>query len=303
MIRPNAVRGDVVPYDFRRPSRISADRHRTLTASHEQLAQAIQRWVSTRLRSSFEVRLESVAQKTYGEFVGSLDDPSAAFLYRIREQPGVSIAVHLDRRIAFLLVEKLLGASVVSEVPERALTQLESVVVRVVTDRIAREISEVWKDHVHFDLEFSRFESARELIELTTREEDILLITLQVSMTDVRGLIQCVLPFPALETFFSPRPAVRSGAAARPANEIAVERRAIEEAVRRARVTVSARLPRFRTTLGRLASLRPGDLLTVDASLEEPVEVLVADKTRFRARLGKVGDRLGVQITRSADVD
>lgn len=303
MIRPNAVKGEIVPYDFRKPSRISAERHRILAASHEQLAQAIQRWIATRLRSSFEVRLESIAQESYGSFVASLADPTATFLYKVQERPGTAIAINLDPRVAFSLIEKLLGASKVSSIPDRPLTQLESVLLRVVTDRIALEIAEIWNEHVRLDLQFSRFESARELIDLTSREEDILLTTLRAEMPDAKGIIQFALPFSVFENFFDPPQMARAPATRRLPTEVITERHAIEACVRRAKVSVSARLPEFRTNLERLVALRPGDVLTVSAPHEEPVEVTVAEKPKFRARLGKVGEHLAVQITCRTDVE
>lgn len=296
MIRPSTIRGDVVAYDFRRPSRISAERQRNLAASHEQLAQALQRWVSGRLRTSFEVHLQSVQQESYSDFVNSLVDPSASFLYDIRNMPGVAMAVSLDPRIAFLLIERLLGGATASPIPERPLTQLESVVMRLVTDRITKEISEVWKDHMPLDFEFARFESARELLEMTGREDDVLLTTLQVSVQDVKGVIHFALPFPVLESFFSPAQAVRVQTPSRTPAERATDTRTIERTIRRAHVVLSARLPGIRTTLGDLTQLKAGDVLHLEASASDPVEVHVAGKLRFRAKQGKLGPHLGVQI-------
>mgnify|MGYP001305616266 CR=1 FL=1 len=296
MIRPSPSRGDVVAYDFRRPSRISADRQRNLGASHEQLAQALQRWVSGRLRSSFEVHLQSVQQETYGEFVNSLSDPCVAFLYDIRNMPGMSVAVALDSRIAFLLIERLLGGGSVSPEPGRPLTLLESVVMRLVTDRIVKEVSEVWKDHMQLDCEFSRFEAAQDLIEMTGREEDILLTTLQVAVQDVKGVIQFALPFPVLETFFSPAQTIRVQAPSRTPAERATDERTIERTVRRAHVVISARLPGPRTSLGALAGMKEGDVFEIQAAAPDLVDVYVAGQLRFRAKQGRLGPNLGVQI-------
>ena len=57
MIRPSPERGEIVPYDFTKPSRISPDRQRSLEASHEQLAQGVQRWLSGTLRAALEVHV------------------------------------------------------------------------------------------------------------------------------------------------------------------------------------------------------------------------------------------------------
>ena len=297
MISPNPARGDLVTYDFRRPSRISHDRQRTLEASHEQLAQALQGWVSNRLRAPFEVHLERVGQVPYGDFIGTLDDPGATFIYDIAGTSGAISAIYLDRKIAFPLVERLLGGGSVSEVPDRALTRLERVVIRIVTDRVAREMREVWKDHVDLELEWSRFESARELIEMTGRDEDVLAVTLRVEFGEVTGLIQIAVAFPVLESFFSRGPARRLQAPTSSSNERVGERSSIESLVRQADIVVAARLRPTRIGLRTLAALKAGDVLSTTIPSGADVEVHVAGSLRFVGRQGRLGPNMGVEIT------
>lgn len=297
MIRPQPSRGDVVTYDFRRPSRISPDRQRNLEASHEQLAQVIQRWVTGRLRAPFEVHLESVGQATYGQFLDGIEDPGANFVYDLARPEGESVVVYLDPSIAFLLVERLVGGSTVSPPPERALTPLESVITRLFTDRLIREVSQVWKDHMPLQLDFARFETARELIEMTGRDDDVLVTTLRVEFEEVKGMIHYALPFMVIEPFLSPDQERRVHVQPRPPAEVAIERSRVEGLVRRAPVVVAARLPESRMTLARLSELKPGEFLTTDASAQDPVDVLVEGALRFRGRQGRLGPHMGIQLT------
>lgn len=302
MIRPQPSRGDVVTYDFRKPSRISPERQRTLEASHEQLAQQLQRWVSGRLRAPFEVHLESISQAVYGDFVDNLADPGATFLYDIKGH-GQSIAVYLDAAVAFLLVERLVGGSTVTEPPERALTGLEQVVTRLVTDRVASECSAVWADYKQLDFDFSRFESARELVEMTARDEDLLVTTLRAEFEDVKGYILLALPFGVLEEFLTPSRRRPVAASRRSPAEEAVEKRRVAGLVRRAGVVVSARLPATPMTLGALAALQPGDVITTEAAPEDAIDVCISNTVRFRGRQGRLGPNLGVQIIETLRVE
>ena len=300
MIKPSADRGDVVAYDFRKPSRISPDRQRSLEASHEQLAQGVQRWLSGRLRAAFEVHLESVGQAAYRDFRDGIEDNAATFVYEIAKPAGLLMAVSLDPTIAFLLVERLVGGGQVSQPEARPLTPLEQVIMQIATDTIADEVALVWSDHVELELTFSRYESARELIDMTGRDEDVLVATLRVEFEEVKGVIHVALPFPVLEPFISPpeaKPRLTTPTTS-PA-ERAVERNRIEGLVRRASIEVSARLPPLRMTLGELAALEPGDFLTTKASIDDPVEVLVSGVPRFQGQQGRLGPRMGVQITQA----
>ena len=269
-----------------------------MSTATNRLPQALQRWVSGRLRCAFEVHLDTVGQASYGTFVDSLSEPGATFLYEVTNIPGAMMAVSLDPRIAFLLVERLLGGGSISPVPERALSLLESIVTRIVTDRVAKEVSTVWKDQMDLQLEFARFEAARELIEMAGRDDDVLVTTLQVQVEDVQGVIHFALPFPVLESFLTPtlHSRIKPGRP-RPPAERASERTQIEGTVRRASVVVAARLPETRAPLQRLADLKPGDVLTVESAATAPIEVHVAGKLRFMGMQGRLGAHLGVQIT------
>lgn len=303
MIRPQPSRGDVVPYDFRKPSRISPERQKSLEASHEQLAQQLQRWVSGRLRAPFEVHLESISQAAYGDFVDNLADPGATFIYDIRNLEGATAAIYLDAQIAFLLVERLVGGSTVTEPPDRALTGLEQAVTRMVTDRVADEFSELWAEQTKLDLAFERFESARELVEMAVREDDVLITTLRVEFEEVKGHILLAVPFVVLEEFLSPTPRRHATSSRRSPAEEAVEKGKVEGLVRRAQVTVSATFPTMAMTLGALSELKPGDLLMTDVAPDDPVEIRVSQTVRFRGRQGKLGPNLGVQITEAVQAE
>lgn len=300
MIQPQPSRGDVVAYDFRRPSRISPDRQRNLEATHEQLAQQLQRWVSGRLRAPFEVRLETIGQASYGAFVDNLPDPGATFLFDIQGSPGDMMALHLDTAMAFVLIERLVGGNKVTEAPERALTPLERVITRIVVDRVAREVREVWKDHVELNFDFARFESAKELVEMAGRDDDIMVTTLLVEFEEVKGHILIALPLTVLEEFLSLTRRRPVHSQKRSPAEEAVEKGRVEGLVRRASVVVTARLPETRMTLAALAELKPGDFLTTEASVQEAVEVHVSGALKYRGVQGKLGPHIGVQVTAPA---
>lgn len=300
MIQPQPSRGDVVAYDFRRPSRISPDRQRNLEATHEQLAQQLQRWISGRLRAPFEVHLESISQASYGDFVDNLPDPGATFLYDIQGTPGDLMALHVDTAMAFVLIERLVGGNQVTESPDRALTPLEQVITRIIVDRVVEEVSGVWKDHSELNFEFARFESARELVEMAGRDDDILVTTLRVGFEEVKGHILVALPLTVLEQFLGPTRRRAVNPQRRTPHEAAVEKGRIEGLVRRATVVVAARLPETRMTLAEVAGLKEGDFLTTEALVTDAVEVHVSGALKYRGVQGKLGPHIGVQVTTPA---
>jgi flagellar motor switch protein FliM len=79
---------DAQPYDFRRPHRVSRERLRTLEAMYERMVKGLEQWLVSRLRGHVELRLQSVEQFAFGEFVMSLPAPCASYVFDVRHSGG-----------------------------------------------------------------------------------------------------------------------------------------------------------------------------------------------------------------------
>ncbi len=75
----------VVAYDFKRPERVGKEQMRALQSLHEGFARNFGASLSALLRSIVEVKLISVDQLTYSEFVYSLEIPTCFNL--LKPQP------------------------------------------------------------------------------------------------------------------------------------------------------------------------------------------------------------------------
>ncbi|MFW5618812.1 MAG: flagellar motor switch protein FliM, partial [Campylobacter hyointestinalis] len=65
----------VIIYDFKRPNRVSKEQLRAVKGIHDKLARNLASQISSIMRSIVEIRLHSVDQMTYGEFLMSLPSP------------------------------------------------------------------------------------------------------------------------------------------------------------------------------------------------------------------------------------
>ena len=78
----NKPREKVAPYDFKRPERVGKEQMRALQTLHEGFGRNFGAALSALLRSIVEVKLTSVDQLTYSEFVFSLENPTCFNLLR-----------------------------------------------------------------------------------------------------------------------------------------------------------------------------------------------------------------------------
>ncbi len=288
-------------YDFRRPARVSKDRQRTLEGMYGTLAKSLEGWLVGRVRSQVDVHLKGVEQLTFGEFVLSLPEPCTSFVFNVGEPGGPQAVVDLGRDFAFYAVERFLGAASASEVPSRALTVLERRVVRIIAERLAGQIRDMWADHADMDLELARFEAVPDMLQAANREDSMLVANLETRFQGLTSSILICLPFAVLDDFFAAATA-GGGRTKRGASDPA-DRNAIATNVRRAHVPISVRLPFFDLTFREITELRPGGTLVTGIPRSSPARVEVGGRTRYTGFVGMMSDVLAVQILDEVETD
>ena len=74
---PQSEQRQIIVYDFKRPNRVSKEQLRAIKGIHDKLARNLASQISSVMRSIVELRLHSVDQMTYGEFLMSLPSPTS----------------------------------------------------------------------------------------------------------------------------------------------------------------------------------------------------------------------------------
>ncbi len=293
---------DVQLYDFRRPARISKDRKRSLHAMYGLLAKSVESWITGRVRDQVDLELQSVEQLTFGEFVLALPSPCASYILDV---PGTGRQGVIDfgHEFAYFVVDRLLGGSGPHTVPPRTLTNLERRVVRIVAERVAQQLSDVWRDYVRLDLAVAGFESIPEMLQVANREDPVLVANLGVTMGEMSSLILLCLPFATLEKFFTGQSARKPEPPQGSPEEREADRRLLERTVRDARVPVQARLPEVRVPLRELAALEPGSILDTGLGTDTQLDLYVAGQRRFVGSAGRSGRHLAVRIEHAVKPD
>lgn len=286
-----------VIYDFRRPHRISKDRLRTIEAMYERLAKSLEAWLLSRLRRQIELRLQSVEQYSFGEFTLSLPMPCASFGFDIRNIEGQKGVIDIGHELAFLVVDRFFGGDTAPVSLQRALTPIERMTVRVVIDRVASLLREIWQDHVALDIELTGFESFPEMLQASSREDPVLVANIEVSGDGLRSLLIICLPLGVLEKFFAEGEGRSVRAMVGSTEERTATRQLAEANIRNLPVDVSARMPTFAVTLRELTQLREGAVLGTGLSTDTPIQLVIGNRTRFVGQPGRLGQRVAVQVT------
>lgn len=288
---------DAQRYDFRRPHRISKERLRTIEAMYERMTKNLESYFMSRVRGQVEVRLQSVEQFSFGEFTLSLPTPCCSYVADINGTNGLQGVIDFGSDFAFFLVDRLFGGGSAPTMMNRPLTALEQDAVRIVAERTATIVRDVWREVMPIEMQITGFEASPEILQVSAREDPVLVANIEVSTTNVSSLIMICLPFGALEEYFTTADTRRVSSSARTPAEVRIQRRATERSVRETNVLVAARLPEFRLSMHDLNRLAPGVVIDTGVSANSMLSVTVAGQPRMVATAGRSGGKLAARIS------
>jgi flagellar motor switch protein FliM len=290
------VSDDIVPYNFSRPPRVSKDRRANLESIYTRFALSLQALLASLLRTPLDVVVGSVEQAMFSEYILSLGTPCASFVFDMGDRMGTQGTIDLSTDFAFHLVDRLFGGPGDPQALQRPLTLLEQAVVRNVTDRALGLLRDSWQESLAMDPRVVGFESNPEMLQITSREDNVLVTNLEIRSVTFNGFIALCLPMASLESFLQEKGASRPHARQTEV-EAAASRALVQGNLQHAHVGVIARFPTLWITGRQLSELVPGRVLLTGQSAEEPVEIHINERLRFLGALGQVRQQLGLRVT------
>src|SRR5262245_63448096 len=103
-------RDKVSSYDFKRPERVGKEQMRSLQTMHEGFGRNFGAALSALLRTIVELKLTSVDQLTYSEFVFSLENPTCFNLINASPLEG-QLILDINLSLLYPIIDRLLGGS------------------------------------------------------------------------------------------------------------------------------------------------------------------------------------------------
>jgi flagellar motor switch protein FliM len=293
-------REKITPYDFKRPERVGKEQMRALQTLHEGFGRNFGAALSALLRSIVEVKLTSVDQLTYSEFVFSLENPSCFNLLKAEPLEG-NLILDINPAILYPIIDRLLGGGREGgSLARRPLTEIELRLVSRITGLFLEELRHTWENILDLRFEVVQVESNPQLVQIVPPNEVVVVIGFELSIGDLRGMMNLCIPYNSIE---------RIGGKLSANSWVAYGRRqATPESIRQisqtlctSLVQLSVRLAETQIGTGDLIGLRVGDVITTQKDVHRPVIVSVEGSPKFRARIGAFKGHKAILIESALD--
>ncbi|QBS37819.1 MULTISPECIES: flagellar motor switch protein FliM [Thermaerobacter] len=280
-------------YDFRRPDKFSKEQLRTLAMVHENVARLATGFLSGQLRTVVEVRVLEVEETTYGEFIADLPNPTVLAVFSLPPLES-SAVMDIEPSIAFPMVDRLFGGPGTGTATGRGLTEIETVVMRMILQGLLEAVAEGWAQLAQVQGELVTVAANPLFVQIQAPNEIAVRVVMAVRFGQQEGAWRLCLPYPLLEPVL-PRLAVHQYYA-RGTRSHAASRDRWAEGLRQVPLPVSVVLGRTRLTVRELLALEPGHVLRLDTPADGLVDVVVAGRPKFRGLPGRAGPRLAVRV-------
>jgi flagellar motor switch protein FliM len=288
-------REKISPYDFKRPERVGKEQMRSLQTMHEGFGRNFGAALSALLRTIVELKLTSVDQLTYSEFVFSLENPTCFNLINAAPLEG-QLILDINLSLLFPIIDRLLGGgSDAGAVVRRPLTEIELRLVSRITDLICKELKHAWENVLELSLSIDRVESNPQLVQIVPPNEVVVLISFELAIGEARGMMNLCIPFNAIERI-SPRLSANSwvGYGKKSATPENIER--ISNQLSEAVVEVVVDLAETSISTSDLIGLRVGDIIATEKDVARPLVVSVEGRPKFHAQPGAFKGRKAIQV-------
>lgn len=292
---PLRTREKVTPYDFKRPERVGKEQMRALQNLHEGFGRNFSAALSALLRSMAEMKLTSVDQLTYSEFIYSLENPTCFNLLQAEPLEG-NLILDINPSILYPIIDRLLGGGRESTPPaRRPLTDIELRLVSRITSVFLDELHRAWENVLKLNLSVIRVESNPQLVQIVPPNEVVVVISFELSLGEVRGMMNLCIPYNSIERFggkLTSNSWISYGRNEATGQSI----RKVSESVQRSTVEIMAHLATTKITTRELISLHVGDIITTDKDVHTPIDILVQGTPKYQALMGAYKGQKAIRI-------
>jgi flagellar motor switch protein FliM len=283
-------------YDFKRPERVSKEQMRAFQALHDGFSREFGASLSGMLRSIIEVKLISVDQLTYSEFVFSLENPTCFNLLFSKGLDG-HIILDLNPSIIFPIIDRLMGGgkSASNTLLNRPLTDIELKLVSRITKLAIQSLNNTWSKICDLDLNVTQIESNPQLVQIVPPNEVIVLISFEITMSDVRGVMNLCIPYNTIEPL-SGKLSSDTWSSYTQKTLDPLQRVHLETNVAHAAVEMVIELASTKLTASEVYGLDVGDVIMTDHEVASGVKVIVEGRSMFLAQPGVFRGQKAIEI-------
>lgn len=295
VMKDDASRQVIKPYDFTRPSKFSKEQLRTLEIISENYGRLVSTYLSGYLRSLVPVEVINAEAVIYSEFTNSLSNPVILSIVDFAPLNG-SIIIELSPNMGYALIDRVLGGAGKSLDKIRDFTDIEHIILERTFIQFANLLKEPWENVVELAPKLEKIETNSQVVQIISPNEIVVLITLTLRLGDVEGMMNLCIPHMVIESIMD-KLSTKYWFSQREKELDKTHEQNIQKMVQTTRIPVRAVLGKTHITIKEFLELQSMDIIKLDKDIDSELDVYVGNILKFHAKPGVFKNKAAVKIS------
>jgi flagellar motor switch protein FliM len=259
------------------------------------------RLMTTSLRNftsdNVEVSLDRITSVRFGDYLNSIPLPAILSVFRAEEWDNFGLFT-VDSGLIYSIIDVLLGGrrgQTAIRIEGRPYTTIEIGLVKRMIEVVLGDAEQAFRPLSPVRFTIDRLESNPRFAAITRPANAAILVRLRIDMEDRGGTIELLLPYATIEPI---RDVLLQMFMGEKFGRDPIWEAHLATEIGQAEIAIDAVLYEAELPLRRLMGLNVGDTLMLDLKPDTCVTVRCGDVALTEGRMGRVGDRVAVRVTR-----
>lgn len=282
-------------YDFSRPTKFSKEHLRTLEIIFEHYGRLVSTNLPAYLRKNVQVSVGSSETVTYSEFSNAMSNPVILGIINFAPLNG-TIILDLSTNLGYAMLDRMLGGSGMPLEKNRDFSEIELTILEKVMVMFTQLLRDPWKNVIDIAPVLNRLETNSQFAQVIAPNDMIALVTLNIKIGDVEGLMNVCLPFLTLEDVMD-KLNTKYWYSTMQENHDENYDDYIEAMLRKVDVPIRAVLGKSAISVADFVNLQVGDCIRLNTKVDSDMNIYVGNIKKFTALPGANDDAYAVRIT------
>ncbi len=259
------------------------------------------RLMTTSLRNftsdNVEVSLDRITSVRFGDYMNSIPLPAVLCVFKAEEWQNFGLAT-VDSNLIYSMIDVLLGGrrgQALLRIEGRPYTTIETNLVKRLLEVVLADAEQAFRPLSPVTFTIDRLETNPRFAAISRPANAAILVRLHIDMEDRGGNIELLLPYATIEPI---RAVLMQMFMGEKFGRNPVWEGHLATEIVQAQISVDAVLYEAEVPLRQLMALQVGDTLPLDTRADAQVAVRCGNVMLTEGRMGRVGDRVAIRITR-----
>lgn len=287
-------------YDFKKPNRITVEQLKAFSTMHDKMLRDFINDLSSMLRKLVDVKLYSIEQMTYGEFILSIPQITSLNTLSIKPLDG-RIVVECNPAISHKIIADLLGSGAVNTTDniDRELTEIEVEILEHFYKMFIKILYKTWSDISSLNFKIESRDTNANAIQIVSDHEIVLLVVFEITIDEESGFLSICYPISYFEPLLNK---IVEKIFTEGRNRKTSRKRDIKTLISGARMKIESIMAETELTTQEILNLKENDVIVFNKNATSSSAIVyINKKEKFSAISGISNNRKAIQIKSNLD--